>query len=286
MAIRSGARTSTRMGAGPLRTCVTHAGSHVTARRTNSDPLEFDPLEKVAEISRSISCTAGDLSEPPLRPPTRVPLRGTDPTHRPRAAPVTESSGTRRRRRDDAGFTSTIRSVAPALATPAANTIDSSNPSTISYEQSHGNAVCTDTGGCAVSFHAVSSRPSTSPPPALVTSASGSATTTTNLCFVFPSPAPTTSVSPRAQDASHGPCALNPHALFFSPSEPTRTGHMSPPSSSDTSVPQTPFIRRRSRPRLSSPPEPAPPHPSGNGTNLASAPSVPPTDPSIDPVHR
>ena len=132
LAIKSGARTSTRIGAGPDRTCVTHAGSHVTARRTNSDPPEFDPLEKVAEISRSISCTAGDLSEPPLRPPTRVPLRGTDPTHRPRAAPVTGSSGTRRRRRDDAGFTSTIRSVAPALATPAANTIDSSNPSTIS----------------------------------------------------------------------------------------------------------------------------------------------------------
>mmetsp|Transcript_13256 Transcript_13256/g.53498 ORF Transcript_13256/g.53498 Transcript_13256/m.53498 type:complete len:528 (+) Transcript_13256:940-2523(+) len=261
LATTSGARTSTRIGAGPDRApCVAHAGSHVTASRMGlascclSDKDSF-LSDKESEETRS-SCTVGDLSVVD-RVRRLGSLTGTVPRHlakakgtrvcappracAPSSPPDGGSRGSRRSRSGDVGSTPRTGSLTPALTTPRAATVSPSGRDSItSYSQSHGKAVCMDRGGCATSRHAHAG--AASPPPSAsfsaVTPASGSATTTTNTflssiadevsAVASPSSEPfgfSSFGSARASDASHGPCALKPHSLFFRPREPARTGH-------------------------------------------------------------
>ena len=313
MATTSGARTSTRIGAGPDRApCVAHAGSHVTASRMRLS--EDEVSEKVSDDDETRSSrTVGDRSV--ARPPGTVSLTGTVPRHLAKAkgtrrgdpvspSPIAASSrGSRRSRSGDVGSTPRTGSLTPALTIPRAATAPS-EASMTSYSQSHGNAVCMDSGGCATSRHARSSLPPPSASPA-VTPASGSATTTTNRVRSGPRPSssPAASFGSAPQGASHGPCALKPHSLFFRPREPARMGHRfdrarahrvphvdddeDDDDDDEPSVGAGDRRRRRSRPIVSSPPHRCPPQPTGRGVERleSSAPEPPAAAGSIEPRH-
>mmetsp|Transcript_10039 Transcript_10039/g.41391 ORF Transcript_10039/g.41391 Transcript_10039/m.41391 type:complete len:290 (+) Transcript_10039:925-1794(+) len=166
LATTSDARTSTRIGAGPDRApCVAHAGSHVTASRMRVSEEEVSEEEtSEEEVSEKASAdddetrssrTTGDRSV--ARPTGTVSLTGTVPRHLAKAkgtrrgdpdspSPIAASRGSRRSRSGDVGSTPRTGSLTPALTIPRAATAPSVASMT-SYSQSHGNAVCMDSGG-------------------------------------------------------------------------------------------------------------------------------------------